>query len=434
MAVLESRIQDKKAVLAVVGLGSVGLGIAACFADAGFTVLGVDRDAERVARINAGACPLAGIEPGLPELLAEVTASKKLVAVTDYAALREAEIVLVAVETPVGGDKRPDVSSLTSALEGVAREMRPGTLVVVESTVAPGTCEGLVAPLLEEAKKPFLLGHCPERLAQGRILRNLRTLPRVCGGATPAIAELLVSLYRCVTSGRLDATDLVTAEIVKTAENAYRDVSIAFANELALFCEQTGAQFPRVRELINQLGDRTVLWAGPGVGGHCIPKDPWLLAAGAPRVEPRLLSAARAVNDAMPLHVAHLIEDALEEAGVRVEQATIAILGHGYRENAGDTRGSPTDALLVHLRDRGATLRVHDPFVPEEAGDVLQVARGANAIVLMCAHDAYGFLDLHAFRGLMATPVLVDARHMIETEAARAAGFVFRGLGRGRGR
>ena len=427
-----TKIQERKAVIAVVGLGAVGLGIAACFADAGFMVVGLDVDAEKVATINQGVLPLAGVEPGLGELLATVTNKKKLVCVTSYAALAEADIVLVAVETPIGPDRRPKFTSLETALEGVAREMKDGTLVVIESTVAPGTCKALVTPILEASKKTFLLGHCPERSAAGRMVTNLKTLPRVCGAETPEICELLVALYGCVTTGRLDTTDLVTAETVKTAENAYRDVNIAFANELALVCEHTGAQFPHVRELVNHLGDRTVLWAGPGVGGHCVPKDPWLLVAGAPHVEPRLVAAARAVNDAMPLHVAHLLEEALEEAGVAVHKATIAILGHGYREGSGDTRGSPTDVVLRRIRDWKATVRVHDPYVPAEATDVMEVVTGAHAVVVMCAHEPYLALDLDAMKRVMATAVLVDARHMIRTDAARRAGFVFRGLGRGK--
>ena len=433
MTTLNERITEKKAVLAVVGLGSVGLGSAVCFAEAGFMVIGLDVDADKVGKVNAGTMPFDEIEPDLPELLARVTAEKKLVAVTSYAALAEADAILVAVETPIGRDLRPSFDSLETALEGIARDMKDGALVVIESTLAPGTCTSLVVPLLEKSGKAFALGHCPERSAPGRVLANARTLPRVVGAATPETCETIVALYRTVTSGRLDCTDLVTAEIVKTAENAYRDVNIAFANELALVCEHAGAQFPHVRELINHLADRTVLWAGPGVGGHKMPKDSWLLAAGAPGVDAKLVATARQVNDAMPVHVAHLLEEALEEAGIKVHKATIVILGHGYRENSGDTRGSPTDALLERIRDWKTTVKVHDPFVPGEATDVLELVTGAHAVVIMCAHDPYLSLDLEKMKSVMAAPpVLVDARHMIRTQAARDAGFVFRGLGRGK--
>lgn len=434
---LHERIASRAATIGVIGLGYVGLSVASALAAAGFHVVGVDIKEDRVAKINAGQCPIEGKEPELPELLAEVTASKKLVATTDYAKLAEADVVLIDVDTPVATDHRPRFEALRSACRELGKVMKPGVLVVVESTIAPGTCSTVVAPLLEKASgrtlnQGFFLGHCPERVMPGRLLRNLRELSRVCGGSTPETSDAMVALYKNIVQGKLDKSDCVTAELVKTAENTYRDVNIAFANELGLICEAVGADFRRVRDLVNESPGRNVLLAGAGVGGHCIPKDPWLLVHGVEGFQPRLIASARAVNESMPLHCARLVEDALEQLGKSVFGSRIALLGFAYLENSDDTRNSPTEALIEHLQNWGAQLSIHDPWVPEYAKPLLDVVRGADAVIIMVAHDEYKALDLGKIREALRTPVLVDGRHMVESAAAEAAGFVFRGLARGR--
>src|SRR4051812_29140200 len=223
---ISERFASRKAVVGVIGLGYVGLTIATALAEAGFRVVGVDRKPERVDAINAGRCPIEGVEPDLPALVAKVTASKFLVAVTSYAPLAEADVVLIDVDTPVASDHRPRFEALRSACRDLGRVMKDGVLVIVESTVAPGTTERLVAPLLEEASGKklhhgFFLGHCPQRVMPGKLLKNLRELSRVCGGSSPETAAVMASLYATVVSGRLDVTDCITAELVKTAENTY---------------------------------------------------------------------------------------------------------------------------------------------------------------------------------------------------------------------
>ncbi len=280
---LQSKIEQREAVIGVIGLGYVGLPVAGAFADAGFHVVGVEIKSERVEMINAGRSPIEGNEPGLAELLARVTRAGNLRATMDYICLRDADIVLIDVETPIDDDHKPRFDALKSACTQLGAVLKEGALVIVESTVAPGTTERVVKPLVEQAtgrklNDGFFLGHCPERVMPGKLLANLRALSRVCGGSTPETAQTMIALYRHIVEADLDAADCVTAELVKTAENAYRDVNIAFANELALVCESAGGDFLRVRELVNKSPGRNVLLAGGGVGGHCIPKDPWLLA------------------------------------------------------------------------------------------------------------------------------------------------------------
>ena len=434
---LNGKIAGRQATLAVIGLGYVGLPVACVFARAGFRVIGLDIKSERVDTINAGGCPIDGDEPGLPELIAEAVASGHLRATTDYAALAAADVVFIDVETPVDGDHRPQYIALRSACRSLGPVLKRGALVIVESTVAPGTTDRVVRPLLEEtsgrrAGEEFYLGVCPERVMPGKLLVNLRQMSRVCGAGTPAVSAVMMALYHHVVEASLDPADPVTAELVKTAENAYRDVQIAFANEVALICEAAGGDVWRVRELVNKSPQRQMHLPGAGVGGHCIPKDPWLLAYGAADDAPvRLIPAARAVNESMPLHVAALTLQALAAAAVSPAGARVAVLGYAYLENSDDTRNSPSEALDRRLRELGMTTVIHDPWVAGYAGDLLERAGGCDAAVVMVAHRQYRDLDLSALRRVLRTPILVDGRHVYDRETARAAGLSYYAVGVG---
>jgi UDP-N-acetyl-D-mannosaminuronic acid dehydrogenase len=436
LAELARRIDDHSATLGIIGLGYVGLPVAALFANAGFRVIGIEQQTARVAILKQGGVPLEGDEPGLAEALAEAQRSGRFEVTSDPGRLREAVIVLLCVETPIDpGDHRPRYAALEKACRSVGAALSRGALVIVESTLSPGTIERVVRPIIEAASglrsgHDFYLGHCPERVMPGRLLQNLRTMSRVCGGTTPATAEVMVALYRQIVQADLDSTDAVTAELVKTAENAYRDVNIAFANELALICESVGADVLRVRELVNKSPGRDVLLPGAGVGGHCIPKDPWLLAAGAGESVPvRLIPAARAVNDAMPSHMAQLIALGLSAHGRALRGSRIALLGYAYLENTGDTRNSPSVALAEHLEGEGASVTIHDPFVPEHRGPVEQVVRGADAVALAVAHHEYRSLSPAAIRELLRTPVIVDGRRVLDAAACRDAGLTYLAVG-----
>ena len=435
---LQGKIETQSARIGVVGLGYVGLAVACKFAEVGFTVLGLELRSERVDLINAGILPIQGKEPGLAELLRHVTTHKRLTASADPNTLQEADIILIAVETPIDSDsKLPGYEALISALTTVGRVIKPGTLIIVESTLAPGTMAKIVRPVLEEASglsvnQDIFLGHCPERVMPGKLLRNLSSMSRVCGGGSTETSQVMVCLYRNIVEADLDPTDWITAEMVKTTENAYRDVQIAFANEIALICETVGADVWRVRELVNKSEGRAMHLPGAGVGGHCIPKDPWLLvySAHGNGCAPRLIPAARHLNDAMPLHMADLIRDALAEIGRQIHGSRIAILGYAYLENSDDTRNSPSQRLIDHLQQMGAQVIVHDPYVAEFQGNIPVVVRGADALVIMVRHDPYLKLNLASLKPVLNYAVLVDGRRVFEPDQVRQAGFIFRGIGR----
>jgi UDP-N-acetyl-D-mannosaminuronic acid dehydrogenase len=423
---LMAKISDRSARIGVIGLGYVGLPVAALFAQKGYDVVGVDIKAERVDKINKGVSPIEGREPGLSELLHEVTDSGKLKATTDYQELADRDVVLIDVETPVNDQHVPEYQALRSALKSLGSVMKKGVLIVVESTIMPGTMQNVVLPLLEEASgmtcgEDFFLGNCPERVMPGKLLRNLRSMNRVVGGDCNGTSVVMKAFYKQVVEADVDEANWITAELVKTVENAYRDVQIAFANEVALISEAMGANAWRVRELVRKSPGRELLLPGAGVGGHCIPKDPWLLASSVrdKDVDVRLIPAARAINNDMPRHMRDLIASKTGD----LKGKRILLLGYAYLENSDDTRNSPAEALRKLLAEVGADVVIHDPFVEEFTGDLYQKAKDCDAAALVTAHADYEFIDFSRLAEAMAKPVLIDGRNLWDKQTVRGEGF-----------
>jgi UDP-N-acetyl-D-mannosaminuronic acid dehydrogenase len=417
----------------------VGVPVAASVAATGARVVGIDIDEGKVAAINAGRNPLRGREPGLADLVRAQVARKRLAASSDMSDAETAQVVVVAVETPIDPSTHdPSYRALKSALSALGRHLRKGALVSIESTLAPGTMERLVRPALERASKgragrDFHLVHCPERVTTGKLLYNLTNLHRVLGAQDGPGARRAAAFYRRFVKGDVHVTDWTTAEVVKTAENAYWDVQIAFANEVALISEELGVDAFRVRELVNTCPFRAMLLPGAGVGGHCIPKDPWLLISPAVHTRPELIPTARAVNDFMPRRLARLVEEALAASGRKIKGSRVTVLGFAYRENTEDARNTPAKVVVRELRRRGADVTIHDPFARSERGyrvarDLKAATRGADALVVVTAHDAYRRANWSGLGRSMRRKVFVDGRHLW---AVPPKGWLYRGIGRG---
>ena len=437
LAELKQKIIQKQARIGIIGLGYVGLPVACSFASAGFDVLGVERNAQRVAMVNAGVSPITGNEPGLQDLLAKVVSAGWFQATTDYEALKDRDIVLICVDTPVDTDHNPQFHTLTDALDGLGEVMKPGTLIIIESTTAPGTMRDMIASRLETSTRwmlneDFFLGNCPERVMPGKLLENLREVDRVVGGMTPETSQAMIYLYKHIVDADLEPTDCTTAELVKTVENTYRDVQIAFANEVALICEGVGGDVWSVRELVNKSPGRMMLLPGAGVGGHCIPKDPWLLASSVKdmSVPVQLIPAARRVNEYMPFHVVEIILQVMEEVGLAIDQARILVLGYAYLEGSDDSRNSPSENLIRILESKGAQLVIHDAYIQGYQGSVEEIAGGCDVAVLMVKHQDYRTIDLRSLCSRMRTPILIDGRGFFSPVEAINAGFIYRGIGR----
>jgi UDP-N-acetyl-D-mannosaminuronic acid dehydrogenase len=434
---LQDRIRLRQARVGVVGLGYVGLPLACVLADVGFDVVGVDLKEQRVETINSGVSPIAGREDDLTELVPQIVGAGMLVATTQYSQLSDRDIILVCVETPVGDDHIARYEALRHVCKSLGPIVKVGALVIVESTVAPGTVDGMVRPLIETATGrrehgSVHLGHCPERVMPGKLLENMRSMSRVIGAESPVVGEVIRELYATFVRGELDITDCVSAELVKTAENAYRDVNIAFANELALICDRVGTDVWAIRDLINKSPGRRVLLPGPGVGGHCIPKDSWLLASALDdRRRRSLIAASRRVNELMPQHMAELVLRMLDSCNVNPGRARVVVLGYAYLEGSDDTRHSPSRTLVRLLSERGISTVVHDPYVSDFHIPLMECFRDADCAAVMVGHDAYREMNLGLAASLMRNATLVDGRNVLHRERLQAAGFRYTVLGVG---
>jgi len=430
--------------VAVVGAGYVGLPVACAFAGAGLLTYAIDVIPERVRTINEGRSPILGDEPGLQELLANSVKIGTLVASTDATVVSKADSVVVCVDTPIDeGTKQPRLDILKTAVSSIGQSMKAGTLVSIESTMPPLTMKNVVIPLLEEqsgmkAGVDFFVAHCPERVMPGRLLRNLSNYDRVLGGLNERSTELALELYKNIVHGQIHSTDLVSAEMAKTLENAYRDVQIAFANEVALACEELGADAFEVRRLVNTCPFRDMHIPGAGVGGHCLPKDSWLFASSLHEFKPTIITSARETNERMPVHMVELVEESLKEAGRELADSKVAILGLAFLRDSDDTRHSPALTIIDRLHGR-TELMVHDPYVAKEyraplVRDLEDALRGADCLVLVTDHSCYRGLDLKNVKREMRTPAIVDGRNLFPADKCRAEGFIYRGIGKGAGR
>ena len=449
--------------IVVIGMGYVGIPCAALLADVpGFRVTGIQRRSKRsgwkIECLNAGKCPFEGDEPGLAELIHRVAVKKGTFQVTDdYSVCREADVILIDVQTPVDENHVPHYESLREVNEQVGQYLQPGMLVITESTVAPGTTQNVVQPILEEtsglqAGRDFHLAFSYERVMPGKLLEYITDFPRVVGGIDEESTRRAVELYRHIVRKEITPTDVLTAEMAKTVENAYRDVNIAFANEVALACERMGVDAYELRRLINARPDRHMHLPGAGVGGHCLPKDSWLLeygvqqygrGAGDQESELQLIPLAREINDGMPRHMMELIEEALGEAGVELAGSKVAVLGVAYLEDSDDTRNTPAAPLAALLRTRGAEVVAHDPYVRErdwvESGgdgvpltrDLTEALEGVDCAAIVTRHRPYLDFPLEQVRSLMRTPVLLDGRNVLDGEVCKQKGIVYRGIGKG---
>lgn len=363
--------------VSVIGLGYVGLPTAALLASRGLEVVGVDVNPEAVAAINGGKPHL--FEPGLEDMVRSVVADGRLRAVTTP---EPAEAFLIAVPTPVSEGSVPDLSYVEAASAAIAPVLVPGNLVILESTSQVGTIE-LLSSRLGEARPDLTFPHgcgenadirmayCPERILPGRVLTELVENDRIIGGLSNASAEAAATLYRVFAEGELLQTDGRTAEMAKLVENAFRDVNIAFANELSKVCDQLKVDVWEVIELANHHPRVSILKPGPGVGGHCIAVDPWFIVHASPRQTP-LIQAARAVNDSKP---AYVVERIRELAGPK---ETIACLGLAYKADSDDLRESPSVRVVELLAKAG----YQDIVVVEPHVDALPSALVRRSIVL----------------------------------------------------
>jgi UDP-N-acetyl-D-glucosamine dehydrogenase len=406
----------------VIGLGYVGLPLAVAFAQSGARVIGLDRDAGRVSRITAGQ---SFIEDVPTELLAPLVRDGRLTACDAVERLKEADAVVICVPTPLGKSKEPDISFIVAAADALVGVVRHGQLIVLESTTYPGTTQEVLVPRLEArgllTGRDVFVAFSPERIDPGNRQYTLRNIPKVVGGVTPACSELAGALYARVTPRVVAVSSPATAEMVKLLENTFRSVNIALANEFAIMCRRLGMS---VWEVIGAASTKPFgfmpFYPGPGLGGHCLPSDPYYLSwkVRLSGYEPRFIAFADEINTQMPAYVVHMVTDALNDRERAVRNSRILALGVAYKPNVSDVRDSPALEIIEALMARGARVDYHDPLVSVVALNGTPVESVPWSATDLAAYDAVLVLTAHA--GYDWSDVARRARLVIDTRNATA--------------
>lgn len=411
----------------VIGLGYIGLPTAAILAKNGHQVLGMDVKPEVLDFVREKGAPRE--EPGLADLVLEVLENGSLRLASSA---ESSDVFILCLPTPINQDKTPDLGYVKKGMASILNVLKKGDMVILESTVPPGTTGGLVADIIREAGLEDIdLAFAPERVIPGNILKEIQELDRVMGGLTSRASERARELYSCFVKGKIYLTDATTAEFVKLVENSYRDVNIAFANELARLAPELGIDIWEAIDIANKHPRVNIHTPGPGVGGHCIAVDPYFIIDKVGREKARFLSLARDVNSSMPLEVV----DRLEQALGSLDGKKIAILGIAYKGNVGDPRESPALDVIRLLESRGAECHAHDPFVTDSPVPLLglnEALEGSDAIVITTNHDAFGDMDPQSIGQVVSKKVIFDTRNIIDRKKWSNAGWKILILGSGK--
>ena len=409
---VENRIRNRAARIVVVGLGYVGLPLATGFARAGFTVTGLDVDPDRVAQVNAGKSYIPDVEGAA---VADLVAVGRFSASGSYDILDEADIVFICVPTPFTPTKAPDLTFIVSAARGIAAHLRPGMLVVLQSTTHPGTTEEDVLPVLEAgsglvAGRDFYLAFCPERINPGDRQFTVQNTPKVVGGVSAASTKAAAALMATLGAPVLTVSSPRAAEMAKLLENSFRNVNIALVNELAKLAERMGID---IWEVIGAASTKPFgfmpFYPGAGVGGHCIPVDPYYLSWKAREYDfyTKFIELAAEVNQSMPYHAVGKVAEALNSRGLALSGARVLVLGVAFKKDIDDARNSVSERVIELLLQGGADVHYNDPYVPsfKVGGSVFFRENGhlisepltdeslstADCVVIVTGHSAYDF-------------------------------------------
>lgn len=393
----------------VIGLGYIGLPTAAMFAKSGNKVLGIDVNLDVIKQVNAGKIHIE--EPGLANVVKQVVTEKKLSASTKPLT---ADVHIIAVPTPSNPTENHgcNLDYVMEALESIKSLVRPGNLIILESTVAPRTTEDVVKPFFEKEGykigETLFIAHCPERVLPGNILYELVNNNRIVGGITPKCSEKGAEVYSSFVKGEIVKTDSKVAEMSKLMENTYRDINIAIANELTRICFKLKIDVYEVIRLANKHPRVNILTPGPGVGGHCLTFDPYFIYAQAVR-EAKLIKLARDINNGMPNIVVNLVEKLLGND----EEKIISIFGVSYKANVDDTRESPSLQIANTLMEKGYKVRIHDPYVKDDNYfEIDSAVENSDLLLCLVGHDKFKSLNLQKMLEKMNTPLIFDVANV----------------------
>jgi UDP-N-acetyl-D-glucosamine dehydrogenase len=422
---LRERITARSARVGVVGLGYVGLPLALEFAKAGFAVTGIDVQEEKVARLNWGDSYIQDVPS---DLLAEMIDDNRFSATTDFSVVADLDTINIAVPTPLRKTKDPDMSYVVSACQQVAEHMTPGKLVILESTTYPGTTDELVLPMLERSGlkvgEDFFLCFSPERIDPGNPKYHTHNIPKVVGGITPACTEMGRLFYSQALEQVIPVSSTGVAEMVKLLENTFRMINIGLVNELAMMCDRMGIN---IWEVIDAAATKPFgfmpFYPGPGLGGHCIPIDPFYLSWKSKQagIEARFIELAGYINGQMPHFVVDKVQNALNDAGKPLKGSHVHVLGVAYKRDIDDVRESPALDMMVLMKNKGAKVTYSDPFVPKlrlcdrdlRASDTLSLSAKADCVLIATDHTSFDYPEI-----LNKARLIVDARNALRGHAS----------------
>lgn len=444
---LESDIASKRAIVGIFGAGYVGLPLACAFAESGFRTMAVDRDERKIESIREGK---AYVEDSyVREKLAQLVKAKLIEPYVDPDKVApKIDIGLITVPTPLTTRGEPDLSNVTSVASILAKNLRTGQLIVLESSVYPGTTEEIVLPILNRSGLrvgvDFGLAHSPERIDYNNRNYTVLNIPKLVGGITPTCTRVACQVYKTIIRAPvIPVSNARTAEAAKMLENTYRYVNIAMVNELALLHEKLGIDF---HEVISAASSKPFgfqpFYPGPGVGGHCIPKDPHYLAYKARQVGMNLaiVDVSAEINQGMAKHIIERLDRNLRTRGKSLKDCGALILGLAFKADVSDARRSPALALAKHLKEFGSTISCYDPYVDSvddadvhlrSSSDLESAARGANVILLVTPHTIFRSIDLRSLaRQMSSEPTIFDTRGFWARAECEASGFKYLCVGR----
>jgi UDP-N-acetyl-D-mannosaminuronic acid dehydrogenase len=435
---LQNKILQKKAHIAIVGTGYVGLPTAALFADSGFSVMAVDVRPAIIKSINNGKSPIN--EPGLQKIISKTIKNGKLKAnLSSKISFKDQDVIIISVQTPIDKTFQPDFSYLIKAVEKVGNNLQKGSLVVICSTIPPGTIhEKMISKLTSLSlllpEKEFFLAYVPERIAPGKALKEFREGQRIIGGIGPNSTKLASILFKTICKTTIE-TNAKTAEIAKLSENTYRDVNIAFANQLALICEQKNVDVKEVIHIANTHPRVDIHNPGPGVGGPCLTKDPYLLIYNTNLDKKNLIKVAREKNNQMPNHVIKMIIEGIKKVNKKINQSTISVFGTAYKANVDDPRFSPSEIIIKKLLKLKANVIAYDPFCKQTFGakkvfSIHKTLTNSDCLAILTDHTEFKTIKLNKIKQIMAkNPIIIDGKRIFDPKKAEKYGFIYYGVG-----
>tara|TARA_Y100001936_G_scaffold7908_1_gene7054 strand:- start:67 stop:1446 length:1380 start_codon:yes stop_codon:yes gene_type:complete len=445
---IQNNLTENSLKIGVVGIGRIGLPTALCIANAGFETIGIDINKKLVDMINSKDYPLKD-EPEFDKIFDTVISKQKLSATTNiHDAIPKCDVVILSLPTPMDNQNIPDYNALLTVGASLNKLLSNGQIVIVESTVEPGFVENELLQTIEGQNKSlksgidFHLAVCPETANPGEIMRDFQKLPRLVGSIDEKISPIVSALYTFVFGVELiPMPNCKTANAVKLTTNVFRDINIAFVNELALLFEKLGIDTFTVIEAAKRKYNFQPHFPGPGVGGPCLPVNSYQYLNSSKKIDTNFLKIvqdARKINESMPHHVIKLLEHAFSESKGSLENSTVTILGISYKPNVHDVQIAPSETIIRLLKEKNVNIKIFDPyFISEEVFDhkiensISEAIAGSDAILIVTAHNEFNNLNYELLSNSMNKPILVDCTGKIDPQNIKSERIIFRGIGRG---